>query len=63
MESLIDSRPACDALGLKTAKGLRAVCERFGVPLTKLSSRQLALTRSNFDLLLQRATHGNSEAA
>jgi hypothetical protein len=46
-----------------SARALRALCDRYNVPVLKLNKRQFALRESDYRLLLERASADVRKAA
>jgi len=56
MDTLIHYPDVKRALGLKSTKGLAAVCARYEIPTVRLTRRVFALRASDYERLLQRAS-------
>jgi hypothetical protein len=55
MDGLIHFREVRHQLGFETRTLVR-MCDRFDVPLVRLNKRHFALKRSDYELLLKRAS-------
>ena len=61
IEPLIHFAAIQPTLGLQTSRAVRALCQRYNIPIVKLNARQLALRAADYTRLL--AKMSGEEAA
>jgi hypothetical protein len=56
LPALVPIPAVSDALGFSESRPTYRALERFGIPIVRISPRRIAIRRSDFEVLLQKAS-------